>query len=110
MTELSDISNAESQLIAECLRAVAVGPFIPDWEFQTLFGVERSDVASLADKWPNVDLRNAEVVDIVCSALNNLLGYPHGKDAYWSEFISATRQELDELQQSLFGSGGVGPG
>ena len=35
------LSAHDHKIIAEALSAAAEGPFFPDWEFHTLFGLER---------------------------------------------------------------------
>ena len=41
---------------------------------------------------------DAERQDLaVNNALNNLLGYPHGKESSWSEFISADPTEVADV-------------
>jgi hypothetical protein len=59
------------------LKAAAAGPFFPDWEFQTLFGIERQVLAEVANRWPDVDpAKDVELA--VVGSMNHLLGYPHG--------------------------------
>jgi hypothetical protein len=48
-----------------------VGPFFPEWEFSTLFGLERAEVRAIADAWPVIaDREKTEVA--INNALNNL--------------------------------------
>jgi hypothetical protein len=70
----------QRQLVTSCLDAVARGPYIPDWEFQTLIGLSRAGVSEVAATWPHVV--GADTFLVVNNALNNLLGYPHGQ---WSD-------------------------
>jgi len=63
--------------------------------------MERNEVRAVADAWPNVDQTNANVVLAVNNSLNNLLGYPHGQDFVWSQWISVERSRLDELIRRL---------
>ena len=64
-------------VIARCLRAWARGPFIEDWEFATVTGLARVEVAEVCDSWPMI-LNLALTDRAVKSSLGNLLGYPHG--------------------------------
>src|ERR1700746_3012128 len=90
-------SEKRRRLVGQALRAAVDGPFFPEWEFHTLFGLTRSEVRAVADAWPNVRLTSADVALAVNNSLNNLLGYPHGQDSVWSQWISAERPQLDEL-------------
>ena len=58
------LTKNQIKTIGECLRAAAYGPFFPDGEFDTIFGLSRSQIASVAEEWPIV-IENAE---IACSS------------------------------------------
>ena len=100
---LEHLSGADDAVVGQALRAAADGPFFNDDEFHTLFGLTRSDVRAIADAWPNVELRSANVHLAVNNCLNNLLGYPHRQDSVWSEWISVNRRQLDDLFSRLRG-------
>jgi hypothetical protein len=100
---LENLSDAETAVVGQALRASADGPFFPDWEFHTLFGLTRTEVRAVADAWPNVELQDDDVDSAVHSSLLNLWGYPHGhgEDSVWSEWISISRQQLGEVFDRL---------
>jgi hypothetical protein len=50
---LIDLENKEKEIVYECLKAVVYGPFIPDYGFHSLFGIEREDVKLILNMWPN---------------------------------------------------------
>ena len=87
----------ELEVVRQCLAAAALGPFFPDWEFVTLFGVERKSVAATAEAWPDVDVSSSEVSLAVNNSFANLLGYPHGAEERWSDFISVTPIEVRRI-------------
>jgi hypothetical protein len=91
---LADLDVGEREIVRSCLRAAVEGPFFPDWEFPTLFGLARDEVKHILDSWPNLDERNESVVLAINNSFNNLLGYPHGLRDNWSEFIPVTAEEL----------------
>lgn len=93
------LTQKQITVIGECLRAAAYGPFFPDGEFNSIFGLTRAQVAAVADQWPVV-LKNADIVDTaIHNAFNNLIGYPikNDKMAVWDEFVSTDRNDLVEL-------------
>jgi hypothetical protein len=106
--DLQQMLDSDKALVGQVLRAAAEGPFFPDWEFHSLFGLTRKEVRSFADAWPNVDLESADVALAINNALNNLLGYPHSEDAVWSQWISVDRTQLDQLLSRLRNATGVG--
>ena len=94
----------DERIIGECLRAAVEGPFFPDWEFPTLFGLKRHEVAEVLARWPQTD--DLEKRDLaVNNALNNLLGYPHKKMAVWSDFISVSKAEVEAVFRRWRGEG-----
>ncbi len=99
---LQSLSKTDAVTIGQCLRAAADGPFFPDWEFQTLFGLSRDDVRCVAEAWPRVDLSSEVVKLAVNNSLNNLLGYPHGESVAWPEWINAHREEVGDIFSRLF--------
>ena len=95
--DLHHISDSDKALVGEALRAAVDGPFFPDREFQTLFGLTRSEVRAVADTWPNVELNSTDVVLAVNNSLNNLLGYPHRQGHLSPRWISVSPLGLAEL-------------
>jgi hypothetical protein len=92
-TQLDRLSAKDVEVVRECLTAAVRGPFFPDWEFQTLFGLEREDVAAVLERWP--DPKCPEDQDVaVMNALNYLLHYPHKQWEVWSDFISVAPREV----------------
>jgi len=98
---INKLSQREQQTVDECLKAAALGTFFPDWEFQTLFGVSREEVKAVAQKWPAIDKIDEIVGAAIVGSLGHLLGYPHGEEAQWGEYITVSaddvRQTLDKL-------------
>ncbi len=68
-----------------------------DWgEFHTIFGLTHDEVARIAQEWP--DRCEGEDVELaVNNAMNNLLGYPHRCGHVWSDYISVSPRELEEI-------------
>ena len=82
------LNSEQIRIVGECLLAAAYGPFFPDGEFDTLFGLTRSQVVAVADQWPVV-LDTAEHTDhAIHNAFNNLTGYPIKKTRWKNGIIS----------------------
>jgi hypothetical protein len=87
-------------LIRRCLQAAAEGPFFPDWEFSTLFGLTREQVKAVAEQWPeNAAERTTEMA--VHNSLANLWGYPHGQEGRLEEMVSAGPERIRKLWETL---------
>ena len=90
-------SNVERQVFQEALAAASRGPFFPDWEFQTLIGFDRAAVELAAKSFsPNTPL-TGDLALMLNNCIINLLGYPHGQDAAWSQWLSVTQRELEVM-------------
>lgn len=100
---ISNLSQLERQTIGECLRATTFGDFFPDWEFETLFGVSRNKVKKIAEQWPNVDWGDQYIRAIIINSLGQLLGYPHGQEQLWSEYITVSPEEVKKTLDKLLG-------
>ena len=85
---------SELDLIKQCLVATTEGPFFEDWEFQTLIGLRRTEVQSVLDSWPDIDLRKTNELCGVHSSMGNLLGYPHGHDNVWDSYIVGSKEDV----------------
>jgi hypothetical protein len=70
---LEHLTEDERCVVLGCLRAVVSGPFFPDWEYHTLFGLERSEVADILSKWQELPESREEVFVGINNAMNNLL-------------------------------------
>jgi hypothetical protein len=94
---LERLSKSESRVVGEILRAAADGPFFPDWEFQTLFGLNREQVRKIARDWPLPIAPPDEVIVAVNNSFNWMLSYPHRKHDQWSDWISVDQTAAEEL-------------
>lgn len=94
---LAALTAPEREVVRQCLHAAVAGPFIPDWEFHTLFGRERQEVAAVLARWPDVDDSRRDDLVAVNNSMNNLLGYPHKCEDRWSEFIDASWDEVKRV-------------
>lgn len=94
---LEKLTDSEKQIIGECLRAAAFGPFFPDWEFHSLFGVDRDEAIRVAKSWPKTEETDIIAGYIINNSFNNLLGYPHRKQNEWGNYISTSPDKVYEI-------------
>ena len=106
MIPVSRLLDARSiDVVRECLLAAADGPFFPDWEFQTLIGVDRETVRHVHRAWPDQTVAEDDFASAVRGSLNNLLGYPHGCEKEWGKHISADPEEVRSTLKKLAAAG-----
>ena len=48
------LTQRQIDIIGEALRAAAYGPFFPETEYSAIFGIEKEEVALVAEEWPVV--------------------------------------------------------
>lgn len=94
---LAQLDEADRKVVEQCLRAAVHGPFFPEWEFSTLFGLERDEVRTVLESWPNVDDSQESVSLAINNSFANLLGYPHGLEKEWPRFISVSEGEAKRI-------------
>lgn len=89
------------EVIRQSLQATVEGSFFPDWEFQTLIGVDRAVVRDLYMGWPQQTFSLDDSSCILINSLGSLVGYPHGKwdelARYVPEGPSIIKETLDNL-------------
>lgn len=101
--------SEDQRTIRDCLRAAVDGPFFPDWEFQTLIGLERDDVAAVVAEWPESSRPDNQAL-AVNNVLTNLLSYAHGTSREtWHRFIGAAPREVAEVLARWRGEEGQNP-
>ena len=93
----SGLTDREAGVVLRCLRAAVEGPFFPDWEFHTLFGLHRAEVAAVAARWPNVDDAEEDVRLAINNSLTNLLCYPHGEPEAFKELVGESEEEVERI-------------
>jgi O-methyltransferase domain/Dimerisation domain len=87
----------DSHIIFECVRAAANGPFFPEWEFHSIFGLRRDDLRSLLETWSARDESKEDVRLAINNSMLNLLGYPHSCERAWADYISVPRSEVARI-------------
>jgi hypothetical protein len=88
------LSADQHALVAKCLAAVVDGPYIDDDdEFHTVMGVRRQEATQTLAAWPEAAAHGMSFV-AVNNALNNLLGYPHGRWHELAREIGAGKRDL----------------
>jgi hypothetical protein len=106
---LDALSTDEREIVRQCLNAAVIGPFFPDWEFDTLFGVRRAEVADVVRSWPHLPV-DEEVLELsINNTFANLLRYPHEERDAWSHLIQATRAEVERVYYKWRGDRPVVP-
>jgi hypothetical protein len=101
---LEELSEAERTVVMKCVRAAAEGPFISEWEFHTLIGLERHQVADVALQWPCLDEAEERVQLAINNSMNTLLLWfgweeedPEDADRLLQEWTGASAADIDRI-------------
>ena len=98
--KLTKLTCKQKEIVYECMKAAVEGPFFPDWEFETLFGINRNELKSIVNAWPDIDDTDETVSLAINNSMANLIGYPHGKKGEWRKYISVSPEEVSAILQS----------
>ncbi len=92
---LKNLNDAEREVVRQCLRAAVESPFFPEWEFGTLFGLDREQVRNVLLSWPEPDESDPTVTIAINNSMNNLVHYPDcDNPKIWTEFVSVSPHEV----------------
>jgi len=95
------LTDGEVEIARQALAATVDGPFFEDWEFSSLFGLERDEVHAVLIRWRD-ELDPPHQFLAVDAALNNLIGYPHGvQGTSCATFFSAGLNDLEALSRKI---------
>ena len=81
------------------------GGFFPDWEFETLFGVDRETVRRVLGAWPEQTIDWEDFGLAVINALTNLTAYPHGMEDELTAYVPEGRGALNAVMKRLLATG-----
>jgi hypothetical protein len=84
--------------VLQCMRAVADGPEIEDWEFHTRFGLDRTNLRRIISLWPDID-DSSENSDGFLAINNCLNEVCHGiciSAADWPKWFTRPRDEVNQ--------------
>jgi hypothetical protein len=99
----NELTIKENELVGRCLYEAANGEYFPSWEFDTLIGADRAAVRRVASSWLTDQRISDAELGVTLSVLNNLLGYPHGREAELERAIGAQVSEVKSLFARLDG-------
>lgn len=96
------LTQLDKDFLRRSLKATIEGPFFDEWEFETLIGFTRDEVAEIEKEWDNIDFEEPDVRDMIKSVIGNLAGYPHSQKKDLEDFLpQSTIIELHEKLKSL---------
>lgn len=99
---MGQASDADKKVIGECIRAISYGRFIKhDGQLEGITGLKREKWFAIADAWPDIADANLAVL-AAGEALRIITGYPHHREADWSDYISVSCDDVHAIAKSWF--------
>lgn len=92
------LPQRQKDLIYECMVAIAQGPFLEEWEFQTRTGITRAELETVIARWPNYDDVAGETIQTLAinNCLNEILNGVFVSSCQWEQWMSGTKSELTD--------------
>jgi hypothetical protein len=94
---ITELSYKDRETIIEVANATVEGPFFPEDEFQTLIGLSREEFKKIVNRCSDISKPSKLCKIAINNAIINMLGYPHGCEEVWSEYISVSSSELQKV-------------
>ncbi|CCD99322.1 hypothetical protein [Bradyrhizobium sp. STM 3809] len=91
---IGNLSTADREIVHRALGAAVEGPFFPEWEFHTLFGLYRSEVRAIYEAWPSPACNSDRLLAAMIGSLNHLIGYPHKHEDAFHQYFPEGRSAL----------------
>jgi hypothetical protein len=105
---LKDLSENEQELALNCLKAIAEGDEIEDWEFQTRIGVTRPIVKQIISLWPDIDDHSENSDEFL--AINNCMNeICHGipiTATEWARWFAQPKESVLQAYSTWLRCGG----
>ena len=94
-----DLTISEKRTVLQCMQAIADGPHIDDWEFQTRLGINRSTLKRVILTWPDID--DSAVNSDEFLAINNCLNEVcNGVKISTTEWPKWFEQSVEEIRRT----------
>jgi hypothetical protein len=108
----AELSPSEQQIVLQCMKAIADGPEIEDWEFQTRLGIVRPSLRRIISLWPAIDDSSDNSDEFL--AINNCLNEVcHGlklPDTEWRKWFAQPKDEIIKTYNKWLRLRGCSPG
>lgn len=95
------LSCDDLEVVRGALEATVKGDFFPDWEFQTLFGVNRDEVREVLSSWPSQSVDDVTFICAFRNSLSHLSGYPHGQEQEILRYVPGGVAEIRRVRDKL---------
>jgi hypothetical protein len=101
---LKHLTKDEQQIVLRCIRAIVEGPFLCEGDFHSIIGLERSEAATVASRWPSVDESEEDVHLAINNSMNALLIWfgwqdedPASGSTLLRHWTGATPEEIERV-------------
>jgi hypothetical protein len=94
-----ELSQSEKEIVLQCMKAIADGPEIEDWEFHPRLGIDRLTLRRIISVWPEINdgTENSDEFLAINNCLNEVC---HGFDIPPTEWGKTFTHSKDEIRQT----------
>jgi hypothetical protein len=92
----ADLSTSEQHIVLQCMKVIADGSEIEDWEFHTRLGIVRPTLRRIISAWPAIDdrLDSSEEFLAINNCLNEICNGIEIADAEWGRWFAHPKDEV----------------
>jgi hypothetical protein len=110
---IEKLSSEDQESILQCMRAIADGPYIDDWEMHTRLGITRETLKQIISLWPKIedDYEGRDKCSDGFLAINNCMNEVcngvHIPPQEWENWFKRTRSEVLQSYHNWLRLGGI---
>jgi hypothetical protein len=103
-----ELSSSEKEMELQCMKAIAEGSEIEDWEFHTRLGIVRSTLRKIINSWPEIDdsSNHSDECLAINNCMNEICNGIHIPSTEWRKHFTQSRDEIRHTYHKWLRLGG----
>jgi hypothetical protein len=95
---IEGLSHEDQESILQCMRAIADGPYIEDWEIHTRLGITRESLRQIISLWPNIDdgFDHSDGFLAINNCMNEVCNGIHIPSEEWDSWFTRSKTQIME--------------
>lgn len=103
-----ELSSSEKETVLQCMKAIAEGSEIEDWECHTRLGIVRSTLRRIIRLWPEIDdsSNRSDEFLAINNCMNEICHGIHIAPTEWGKRFTQSRDEIRHTYHKWLRLGG----